>query len=66
MVSGTYTQVANATISNALTASFVTTNVIFVTITGHGVTIGQPVWLQFPHRRRFQWNLPGRLQHQRQ
>jgi hypothetical protein len=48
LASGTYTQLVNATISNALTASFVTTNVIFVTISGHAVTIGQPVYLQFP------------------
>jgi hypothetical protein len=47
VVSGVYTQLVNATISNALTASFVTTNVIFVTITSHAVTIGQPVYLQF-------------------
>jgi hypothetical protein len=47
MISGTYSQAPSATISNALTASFVTTNVVFVTITGHGVTIGQPVYLQF-------------------
>jgi hypothetical protein len=48
LTSGTYTQQVNATISNALTASFVTTNVIYVTINGHAVTIGQPVYLQFP------------------
>jgi hypothetical protein len=47
MASGTYVQAVNATISNALTASLVTTNVIFVTINGHAVTIGQPVYLQF-------------------
>ncbi len=47
MASGTYSQIRNATISNALTGSFVTTNVIFVTISGHAVTIGQPVYLQF-------------------
>ena len=47
LTSGTYTQLVNATISNALTASLVTTNVIFVTINGHAVTIGQPVYLQF-------------------
>ena len=47
LVSGTYTQLANATISNALTASLATTNVIFVTINGHGASIGQPVYLQF-------------------
>lgn len=47
MASGTYSQAPNATISNALTASFVTTNVIFVTISGHGVSIGQPLYLHF-------------------
>jgi hypothetical protein len=47
MASGTYTQVPNATISNALTASLITTNVIFVTISSHGVTLGQPTYLQF-------------------
>jgi uncharacterized protein (DUF1800 family) len=47
LASGTYTQVVNATISNALTASLVTTNVIFVTISSHAVTIGQSVYLQF-------------------
>jgi hypothetical protein len=45
--SGTYSQVPNVTISNALTGSLVTTNVIFVTISGHAVTIGQPLYLQF-------------------
>ncbi len=48
LTSGTYVQAVNATISNAVTASFVTTNVIYVTINGHAVTIGQPVYLQFP------------------
>ncbi|HVM46787.1 MAG TPA: DUF1800 family protein, partial [Candidatus Acidoferrum sp.] len=47
LLNGTYTEVPNATISNALTASFVTTNVIFVTISGHGAIVGQPVYLQF-------------------
>ena len=47
MANGTYSQVPNATISNALTGSFVTTNVIFVTINGHAVTVGQPLYLQF-------------------
>jgi hypothetical protein len=45
-VSGTYTQVVNATVSNALTKSFVTTNVIFLGLGGHGATVGQPVFLQ--------------------
>ena len=48
LVSGTYTQLVSATISNAVTASLVTTNVIFVTITSHAVSIGQQVYLQFP------------------
>ncbi len=47
MANGTYSQVPNATISNALTGSFVTTNVIFVTISSHAVTLGQSVYLQF-------------------
>lgn len=47
MASGTYAQVPNTTISNALTASLVTTNVVFVTISSHAVTLGQPVYLQF-------------------
>jgi uncharacterized protein (DUF1800 family) len=38
LASGTYSQAANATISNALTASLITTNVIFVTINSHGVS----------------------------
>ena len=46
LASGTYSQVANATISNALTASLVTTNVLFVTINSHAVTLGQSVYLQ--------------------
>jgi hypothetical protein len=48
LATGTYSEAANATISNAVTASFVTTNVIFVAISGHGVTVGQSVYLQFP------------------
>ena len=47
LASGTYTQLVNVTISNAVTARLVTTNVIFVTISSHAVTIGQPVYLQF-------------------
>ena len=46
VVSGTYTQVANATISNALTGAFETTNVIYLGLSGHGATVGQPVFLQ--------------------
>ena len=47
LATGTYTQAVNVTISNAFTASLVTTNVIFATINGHGVSIGQSVFLQF-------------------
>ncbi len=47
IISGTYTQAANVTISNAVVGGFVTTNVIFVTISGHGATIGQSVYMQF-------------------
>jgi hypothetical protein len=53
LASGTYTQLVNATISNALTATIDTTNVIFVTITSHAVKIGQPVFLQFPTGQAF-------------
>jgi len=45
--SGTYTQMVNATISNMLTASLVTTNVITVAISGHGLGVGNPVYLAF-------------------
>ncbi len=44
---GTYTQMVNVTISNMLTASMVTTNVITVAISGHGLTVGNPVYLNF-------------------
>jgi hypothetical protein len=44
---GTYAQVANTTVSNALTGAIDTTNVIFVTISGHGAKVGQPVYLRF-------------------
>ncbi len=47
VVSGTYTQAVNATITNALTGTPVTTNVIFVTLTGHAALLGQSVYLQF-------------------
>jgi hypothetical protein len=47
MVNGTYTQVANATISNAMTATLDTTNVIFVNLSGHGAIVGQNVYLHF-------------------
>jgi hypothetical protein len=44
---GTYTQMVNATISNMLTASVITTNLITVAIGSHGLTIGNPVYLSF-------------------
>jgi hypothetical protein len=47
MIVGNYTQVANTTVSNALTAVIDTTNVIFVSITGHGALLGQNVYLHF-------------------
>jgi hypothetical protein len=47
MSSGTYTQVANVTISNALTATIDTTNVVFVNLSGHGAILGQNVYLHF-------------------
>jgi hypothetical protein len=48
MLSGAYSQATNVTISNAFTGSFVTTNVIFLAVSGHGASVGQPVYLQFP------------------
>jgi len=47
IASGTYTQVANTTVSNALTGTFDTTNVIFVTVNSHGALLGQNVYLRF-------------------
>jgi len=47
VASGAYTQMVNAAISNMLTASMVTTNVITAAISGHGLTIGNPVYLNF-------------------
>jgi hypothetical protein len=47
VVNGTYTQVANTTVSNALTGLIDTTNVIFVNISGHGAMLGQNVYLRF-------------------
>src|SRR5439155_24304485 len=47
LLSGTYTQMVNVTISNMLTASMVTTNVITVALGSHGLTIGNPVYLNF-------------------
>jgi uncharacterized protein (DUF1800 family) len=45
--SGTYTQVLSATISNMVTMSTVTTNVIFLNFSGHGLVPGNPVYLSF-------------------
>jgi hypothetical protein len=47
MSAGNYTQVANTTLSNAFTGVFDATNVIFVSITGHGAILGQNVYLHF-------------------
>jgi uncharacterized protein (DUF1800 family) len=43
--SGSYTQAVNVTISNMITSTMITTNVIFVTMSGHGLTVGNPVYL---------------------
>ncbi len=47
LASGTYSQAVDATHLQRPHRQLVTTNVIFVTITGHAVTLGQPVYLQF-------------------
>jgi uncharacterized protein (DUF1800 family) len=47
IVNGTYNQVANATISNVFAGTMDTTNVIFVNMNGHGVLLGQNVYLRF-------------------
>jgi hypothetical protein len=47
MPNGTYTQVANTTVSNALTGVIDTTNVIFVSLSGHSAVLGQNVYLHF-------------------
>jgi hypothetical protein len=39
--------VANTTVSNALTGTIDTTNVIFVSMSGHGAILGQNVYLRF-------------------
>jgi len=44
-LSGTYTQAVNVSISNAITGSFETTNVIYANISGHGLAVGNPVFL---------------------
>src|SRR5262249_13774312 len=47
MPSGTYTQVTNTAVSNALTGGIDTTNVIFVSLSGHAAILGQNVYLHF-------------------
>jgi hypothetical protein len=47
MLAGTYTQIPNTTVSNMVIGANVTTNAIVVTATGHGLTFGNPVYLQF-------------------
>src|SRR4029077_14792735 len=47
IVNGTYNQVANATISNVFAGTMDTTNVIFVNMNGHGLLLGQNVYLRF-------------------
>jgi uncharacterized protein (DUF1800 family) len=47
MLSGTYTQAVNVTVSNAFTGALETTNIIFVALASHGATAGQPVYLRF-------------------
>jgi len=47
MLSGSYLHVTNVAVTNALTGEAVVTNVIYLTINGHGALLGQPVWLQF-------------------
>jgi uncharacterized protein (DUF1800 family) len=47
MPNGTYTQVANTTVSNAVTGVIDTTNVIFVSLSSHSAVVGQNVYLHF-------------------
>jgi hypothetical protein len=47
MLNGTYAQVANTTVSNAMTGVIDNTNVIFVNVSGHGAVVGQNVYLRF-------------------
>jgi hypothetical protein len=44
-VAGTYTLTTNSTITNMLSGGFVTTNVVMVNISGHGLAIGNSVYL---------------------
>lgn len=44
---GTYSQVPNTTLSNALTGVIDSTNVIYVTISSHAAKVGQTVYLHF-------------------
>jgi len=47
MTGGTYTQQVNVVVSNVLTASMVTTNVIVVTNNSHGLSAGFSIYLNF-------------------
>jgi len=44
---GTFSQTANTTISNMMTSSMVTTNIIMVNIASHGLSVSNPVYLNF-------------------
>ena len=41
--SGTYVQVTNATVTNTLAGGMINTNIIFVTVSGNGLAVGNPV-----------------------
>ena len=45
ILTNTYSQVTNTTITNMLNATMVTTNIIMVNNTNHGLSIGNPVYL---------------------
>lgn len=47
LLAGSYTQVPNTAVSNALTGQTVTTNAIFVNISSHGLAPGRSAWLEF-------------------
>jgi len=47
MVTGTYTQRPNTVISNMLSAALETNNVIMVSLSGHGLLVGGPIYLNF-------------------
>ncbi len=46
--SGSYTQIVNGTISNMISGTMDTTNLITVSIGSHGLSFGNPVYLTFP------------------